>query len=216
MLVTSVPPLLLKFQDEIRLLSVDEHAVPYIADRWTATFGDDPDLKGIIAEYPNQLTRADLCALASKAISDASHVRRAFMATMIWGYGTIGYGPWRMARMLESADAADAMLRTTAGLVVSGKLADAYSAFALPWCNRAFFTKFFYVIGLGANSSPLPLILDARVLRSLSALGQEVSETAEGYVRWVSLMNAWAEALDCRPDAVEMFLFEKAGQLGAL
>ena len=65
---------------------------------------------------------------------------------MLWGYGTVGYGPWRTQRMFATPDSGD-MLQRAFGLIAENRIEEAYSGFRLDRCGPSFFTKFFYFAG---------------------------------------------------------------------
>ena len=91
-------------------------------------------------------------------------------------------------------------------------------------CGAAFFTKYFYFVGWGSKTTPMPLILDSVVSNSLEKLGVDISQLAkvtrnsegkityiskyvEGYIRYVEMINNWANEIGCRPDSIEKWLF---------
>lgn len=202
----------------------DRQRVPYRAATWRRHLGDnDPDLAALTAEHPGRLTRGDLRELSRLAHGDSALRRRLFLATMIWGYGTVGRGPWRVARMLADPRL-DAALDQAFTAVGAGDLLSAYQNFIVAWCGPAFLTKFLYAVGLGCGADPLPLVLDARVARSLQVLagdgslrfadfvtlgaGDTVAWNPAGWVRFVEAANQWASVLGCHPDAIEMLMFE--------
>jgi len=105
-----------------------------------------------------------------------------------------------------------------------GDIHSAYEVFDVHQCGPAFAAKFFYAAGLGAGVRPLPLVLDRQVACSLRELqrdgdlvlaewarldrGGYILPHVDGYVRYVNAVNGWAEEMNCRPDAIEMFLFD--------
>ncbi len=118
----------------------------------------------------------------------------------------------------------DAALAQAFTAVAAGNLLGAYQDFAVAWCGPAFFTKLLYAVGLGCGADPLPLVLDARVARSLQVLaddgslrfadfvslgaGDTVAWDPAGWVRFVEAGNQWASVLGCHHDAIEMLLFD--------
>jgi len=72
-------------------------------------------------------------------------------------------------------------------------------------------TRYFYFVGLSCRVDPCPLIFDSRVARNFKLLvGRSHSVVAGGeeYVRYVGIMKDWAKQLGCRPDAIELTLWE--------
>ncbi len=144
-------------------------------------------------------------------------IRRVFLGAMLWGYGTVGYGPWRTRRMLFTPDSGN-MLKKTFDLIAENRIEDAYSGFRLDWCGPSFFTKFFYFSGFGPGSRRYPLILDAVVRKSLMSLADvDHSDFAltsrwdpRGYTRYIQVMHEWAQELNCEAHNIELFLFSEA------
>lgn len=176
-------------------------------------------IKGVCSE--GAIARSHLADFARQAIAQPVAARQLFVATMVWGFGSVGYGPFRTRRMLASLEGTR-LLESTVELVATGRIEQAYRLFQVDRCGPAFFTKFFYAIGLGAGVRPLPLILDSRVADALRAILPQVGDNPShyvrgeravqrypaGYVRFVGLLNGWASELGCRPDAIEHFLFD--------
>jgi hypothetical protein len=126
--------------------------------------------------------------------------------------------------MLEGLQLDPALLHDSTNLLLSGDIAEAHTRFKLAKCRTPFFSKFFYTVGLGADLRPQPLILDDRVYRALDRLHsrRELDQyryysksawTADGYARYVLDLNEWALHLECRPDSVELFLFQEGAKL---
>jgi hypothetical protein len=228
----NVPERLIRFRATIQATEPDRQLIPYRKETWKRQFSGDADLEYIFRKYPHQISRGDITELVREAQQqvDARLIRRVFLASMIWGYGTVGYGAWRTCAMLRNPRALH-VLQTTFSLVTSGNFTEAYEGFSLRWCGPAFFTKYFYFVGLGCEVEPRPLILDAVVANSLERLLKrdlvrvDLSELvkvmgrdergkittvgcyAQGYQKYVTLFNQWADQLQCRPDSIELFLF---------
>jgi len=107
----------------------------------------------------------------------------------------------------------------TREMVLGGDPGEAYVSFRSTGVGPAFYTKWFWAVGLDRNLNPTPLILDARVWASLGALGWDSRESA-GSRRWkhrypayLTAMEGWASNL---PDVkgaehLEQMLFQWAG-----
>jgi hypothetical protein len=84
----------------------------------------------------------------SGAAADPADAERAFLAVMAWGYGRVGYGPFRVQRMLDAAPDAGVWLQTAAGELSEGDPAAAYRVLGdhgmsrLPGLGPGFGTKF--------------------------------------------------------------------------
>ncbi|HVS37175.1 MAG TPA: type II toxin-antitoxin system MqsA family antitoxin [Gemmataceae bacterium] len=231
--MNEVPSQLVEHQQELQQLdplSAAAQAIEYRKSHWDRHVGaDDADLNFLACHYAGAITRGHLAGLArtAQAQRDSTSIRRLFLGTMLWGYGTVGYGPHRTAKMLAATDALQ-VLHSTLDCVWKGDTRTAYERFHLPKCGPAFFTKFFYFAGLGCDLKVQPLILDSVVMNKLEQwLGLDVTpfgrftrdkdrrisaigRNAAGYERYVQLLNGWARELRCRADSIELFLFTRS------
>lgn len=144
----------------------------------------------------------------SDAALDATRVDAAFVTVMAWGYGGVGYGPYRTRTMLAGTPrAGERLTRVARTLHGVGALA-AYGALArldecgLAGLGPAFGTKYLYFC------QPLPAATTALILDSLVAawlrretelrvkpLGWSVTT----YRRYIEHMHDWAASLGVRP-----------------
>lgn len=225
--VLKIPKRLLESRQEILIGFSNAPGTDYDKDWWQIYLEGNSDLEKISLRFPNCIRRYDIELLSREAASGGyPEVRRLFLACMIWGWGNRGRGMQNTADML-AFEGLETLLMKTVSLVGIGRVVEAYNRSHLPYCGPAFFTKFFYFIGLGTKTNPLPLILDARVAKSLEMLGKEegwdlsifsqmnknkdyIRRYPEGYRRYVESMDKWARELACRADAIEYFLFRLA------
>ena len=141
-----------------------------------------------------------------------------FLAVMIWGYGTVGYGPWRTQQMFQTANFAN-IFASIRNQIQNNNVKEAYNLALIDRCGPPFFTKLFYFLGRVFNSQPLPVILDSRVAASLlKCNGNDFNGVAYfkqkaatrfslGYMEYVSDVNLWGQANNFSPDQLEIFLF---------
>ena len=226
-----LPARLVAFTDTIRGLDPDAPTIPYRIERWNDHLGDNKYLSRLSRRFQHRVSRGDLGLLSREAHADPEGLPALFLATMIWGFGDTNYGPWRTRRMLDDLARQKATGTDALGLTLhrlrDGDLMAAYRGFDVEWCGPPFVAKFFYAVGLGMDVYPMPLILDSVVATSLWVLALDraldirqyvkgvdasgkgsVTRYPEGYVRYVRLLHEWGQALGCRADAVEMFLFD--------
>ncbi|MCQ4045773.1 hypothetical protein ACFOSC_19575 [Streptantibioticus rubrisoli] len=167
------------------------------------------------------ITRDDLATLRVRADGNPDGLRDLFVAVMIWGSGTSnGHGPRYTCRALSDSRMTQ-VLETTRKSVQAGELSSAYSQFTLNGVGRSFFTKWFAAVDPRDSECERALILDARVFRSLIALGW-YSRKAAGTRRWptryatyVSTMHGWARRLGVSADRLEWLLFYLNGRVDA-
>lgn len=153
----------------------------------------------------------------------------AFIASMIWGYGTTGYGPYRTARVLGTDPAAVSHLVAVAR-TAQDRDAGGDAAFREIWegrCNDrdhlkylgpAFGTKFLYFLTAAADDVPTTPVMDAVVRRWFSREAKVwlnvTSWKPSSYEKYLSLLDTWREALAPEnggeppgPDQVEYVIF---------
>ncbi|KAB2591490.1 hypothetical protein F5983_16360 [Streptomyces arboris] len=166
-----------------------------------------------------ELGRDDVTALRSHAGDDPAGLRDLFVAVMIWGSGTTnGRGPRHTYAALSDARLKD-VLRDTHASVRSGNLEAAYTRFTLNGVGRSFFTKWFAALDDRGPDADRALILDARVFRSLNALGWTSREAAgvshwpTRYAVYVSTMHTWARELGVTAEWLEWLLFDVNGRV---
>jgi hypothetical protein len=134
---------------------------------------------------------------------------------MAWGYGTVGYGPWRTARILQtSADGPDRLVTVAQRLAKAGAV-DAFGLLGgdcrLRWLGPAFGTKYLYFCPQRA-ADPKALILDRLVARWLARHVDEsfnaLSWSSRRYRLYLDLVGSWADALDVASDDIEWCIFQ--------
>lgn len=217
------PEYLRDHADEIRRCSVDLHTIEFHVDRWSSKLRS-------IAAWPRFADAFGQGRISRRRLFDFQvtsplDVEALFVGVMAWGYGTVGYGPWRTAHAFSRREFGE-HVQALYEKVAHGDLIGAYELVDIPRCGSAFFTKFFYFVGR-PRLKRYPLILDAVVARSFEELlgldlsryaraarNRErriaaVSRNATGYMRYIDDMHQWAADLDCRADEIEMFLFQR-------
>lgn len=228
------PDLLRRMETKLRSCNPKQHQINYVFDTWERVFSQDEDLFEINRRVGESISRGEVFDFAIEAQADPTCVRRLAMAVMIWGYGKTGYGPTRTSKMLGHPQAVERLIEG-AEIVREGDLTDASLFFrsssrgALNQFGWSFFTKYFYFVGAVSGLSPMPLILDgssrdqgvAGGMKRLADAGDAGAaramelwwstadrRCADGYALYVELVNRWALDLECRPDAIEMALWE--------
>jgi hypothetical protein len=147
---------------------------------------------------------------------DGPACREAFVTAMVWGYGRVGYGPYRTARVLCENPAAGATLRDIAALVRNegGPAAFAWLAdHRLRYLGVAFATKYLHFAGDGQGKPPA-LILDRLVrdwLREHTGWRVSLAWDVDDYRRYVEMVTRWAAGLGASsPSQVEYLMFADA------
>ncbi len=220
--VVALPVQLAQRAEELRADDVLSQRIEYRPEAWHHWI-DEPRAVDVIDAYSGSITRADLADLADPALAKRGpdDLLRLFVGCQLWGAGTgDNRGPWRTSQALATDGVAEVLVRL-ADQVGNGDLGPTYGSQLRMW-GPSFVTKFTYALALAVDrAAPRALILDQLVWASLTALGWD-SRAAAGsrrwadrYVAYLDTMHSWARELDCRPDAVEKFLFDRAGDFDA-
>ncbi|MEV1330900.1 hypothetical protein AB0J20_15130 [Micromonospora costi] len=174
--------------------------------------------------------RRDVFAVADAWRAGEAGPRQLLSAVLMWGYGPIGYGPWRAARSLEADPDGTRLAYALEGLRAPAVphedvLRAAYQRLRdprgsrLPRLGPSMVTKLLYFAGyrrgpVAAGAGLQPLILDTVVARGLPAeagVRRESGWVAEewlAYLRWAA-DQARRRGID--PEQVEMTVLH--GQL---
>ena len=169
-----------------------------------------PAFSDLFDRLPNPIDRDSAMAHATRASAEGKDTE-AFITAMVWGYGRVGYGPFRTARVLtENPDAhrtlgeVAARLRRDGGPEAFAWLVD----HRLNWLGVAFATKYLFL----CNATPAvpALVLDRLVqawLRKHADWSVRLDWHSEDYRSYVHAVMAWAVELDISAPEVEYLMF---------
>jgi len=145
-----------------------------------------------------------------------------FLAAMIWGHGTNGYGPYRVSRIIAAAG--DELVPRLQAMITTAQTgpAEAWDAMAetakLRWLGPSFGTKVLYFAAVASPpAAELPLIADINTSWGIwdltKSTGDPIArsfESRDGYLRYVDRAHQWAAELGAgfQADDVERALFE--------
>lgn len=180
--------------------------------RWQAAF---PEHAGCLASLPNPIGRDDVIEACRSADQGPVQAICGFLAAMVWGYGRVGYGPYRTAVVLGENDEAGGRLAELAVRVRRDGGPEAFEWLAANRLRRlgvAFATKYLFFCGASAAGSPAP-ILD-RLVRGWLARHADchlrLDWSVADYRRYVGTLEAWAGELELAEADVEMLIFTLA------
>jgi len=204
-----IPLLMLRVVDAWRAAgSPPQEGMAWPRQRWTDQF---PTHASTFANLPDYLTRSVVRRACLSAANGPADAERAFLAVMVWGYGQVGYGPFRVRRLLDTTPHAGAHLQAAATELASGGPVKAYAglgdhgAARLARLGPAFGTKFLYFCS-PARGRPA-LILDrlvARWLRDNTDLAlNEARWSVSTYAGYLDAIFGWADELHVAADELE-------------
>jgi hypothetical protein len=181
---------------------------------WLLAF---PEHEELLRRLPRLLDRACVREVCADATHDAAAAERAFLAVMVWGYGKVAYGRHRVREILAETQGADHLLVGVARTLANDGALAAYCRLGdggdcrLKGLGPAFGTKYLYFCQ-PAGTEPVALIHDSNVAKwffRYAALELPCDEWSEStYSRYLDQMCTWAGRLRCRPDDLELRIFE--------
>jgi hypothetical protein len=181
---------------------------------WTSTF---PEHAEWLTDLPNPISRDDARRLTDAAAPDGAI--QAFLTSMIWGYGPVGYGPWRTKRVLDSNEQAGERLAEVAQTIAAEGALEGFRNIAanpLKHLGVAFGTKYLYFVSLAQpngieNGAAIAPVLDDVVRRWIAANAGVPLRihcwSAKDYERFLNLLDQWGASLHLRRDEVEELIF---------
>lgn len=178
----------------------------------------------------DRMDRAQAIAAAPDVVDEDTAVQ-VFLLSMLWGYGPVGYGPFRTRRVLERAEAKSELLEVAQEARKSGGLA-AFELIAdrrrqtrsyLKWLGPAFGTKYIYFLtAQDTQHEPAP-VMDAVVYRWFRTHVPDRPLIvdfwhAPSYGTFLESLNEWSAGLSREPgqelrvDDVEYLIFAEGNR----
>lgn len=208
-----VPSAVGRLVDEWRAAgSPSQGGIDWPRQRWMAQF---PAHVPVLAALPDRLSRPLVRQACRDAAGTPAAALDAFIAVMAWGYGRVGYGPFRVRRVLASVPDPGERLEAAADELARGGPTEAYAFLGdggvprLPGLGPAFGTKFLYFCSRPGDRTAL--ILDRLVaawLRTNTGLRlNEARWSAPAYRRYLEAMSRWAAGTAITADELETCIF---------
>ena len=204
----------------LKLMKSDplEHSVPVRIDPWVRRLGS---LVPVDLVIEGRISRRSVFVAAHAAEESTEATARLFVASMMFGFGPVGYGPYRTQQMLNDP-AALKRLATVRAVARTEGPGQGYGCLADRGVGRvvglgpAFGTKFLYFAGYQRGvSQSQPLILDALVAKWLAPVLDRPLRPwvwdSGSYDRYLTLVHAWRDELKWEEsDQVERAIFRAA------
>lgn len=168
----------------------------------------------------------------SPVVTDEEEAVQVFLLAMLWGYGLVGYGPFRTRRILDRPEAAAELLEVAevaqrnGGLAAFQLIADRRNGGAssfLKWLGPAFGTKYIYFLTAKSNPHEPAPVMDAVVYRWFCkhAPTRKIRVDywhPESYERFLDSLKEWALDIsqrfgqEFRIDDVEYLIFAEGSR----
>jgi hypothetical protein len=190
-----------------------QQASAWFRSSWATVF---PEYKARLELLPERIDRAETARIVGKATT-AGDAEWAFITAMIWGYGRVGYGAYRTARVLRSSENVAKRLADVASIAQEQGGLEAFANLAtspLKYLGVAFGTKYLYFCTRAADAQEPAPVLD-RVVRDWLVEHADIkldisSWRSDHYRRYVDLLRGWSAQLDLPIDTVEELIFRSA------
>lgn len=199
--------------------SPTQQGIAWPRQHWIVAF---PSHGATFTALPNHLDRSAVRQACVHAAASPVDAERSFLAVMAWGYGRVGYGPFRVRRVLDAVPNAGVQLQAAAGAAAEGRPVEAYTHLGdrgtarLPYLGPAFGTKFLYFCS--STGRRPALILDRLVARwlreNVGLVFNEVRWSVSTYARYLETMVGWADELAAAADELEVCIFSAQARLG--
>lgn len=201
-----IPERLVTLVREDGVRRVQQPAIEFVPARWVQRAPDHAELFGSL---PAVLDRASVHEFCAQQPVDDAGALRIFVASQVWGYGKVGYGPFRLAEALAEVTLAPTLSSSRAHLR-AGQPVDAFRELCvtheLPWVGTAFGTKFLHF----ADPAGSALILDSVVagwLKQHTGLRFRCLRDEREYATWLALAAEWAAETGTTPERIELLVF---------
>src|SRR5699024_988610 len=168
----------------------------------------------------------------SPIVTNEEEAVQVFLLAMLWGYGLVGYGPFRTRRILEQPTAAAELLEVAqvaqrdGGLAAFKLIADRRNGGArsfLRWLGPAFGTKYIYFLTAKNNPQEPAPVMDAVVYRWFRKHAPDRKLRVDfwhtpSYEQFLNSLEEWAVDIteqygqEIRIDDVEYLIFSEGSR----
>lgn len=195
---------------------------PQLSAKWSMASWQRwlPEHSGELSALPNPIGRTAVLDVCRSAASSREEAVRGFIAAMVWGHGSVGYGAFRTARVLRENDgAADRLLEVATRARDEGGPA-AFEWLAknrLHWLGVAFATKYLFFCAAAGAGRPA-LVLDRLVRDWLvrnAGWSLSLDWRVADYRSYVDTVCGWADELGIEAGDAEMLMFRLAASRGS-
>jgi hypothetical protein len=165
---------------------------------------------------PNNLDRSGIRSACADASESPEAAEAAFIVALAWGFGTsVGYGPWRINRILATNRRAAARLQAVAKALGTGGASAAYGRLSndadcrLRFLGPAFGTKFLAFCSVDDERPALILdeLVSAWLRRNTELDVNPIRWDLDAYRLYLDKMYGWAKVFQVRPDDLEYLVF---------
>lgn len=168
--------------------------------------------EGLLTVLPSLLDRSAVRQIVADSRFTAEE---RFLTTMAWGYGGVGYGPYRVGKML-STPALDQMLTRSCSIASSGASLSAYEFLMnnrIRQLGPAFASKWLYFCGSEEFAAPIyDSVIAKWVMANAKEFFADVRISSEywnpaTYSRFIDFLNEASTITGCSRGELEYLIF---------
>jgi hypothetical protein len=206
-----------KYINQIKVLIPMVSGFVYNAQKWQQL---SVDHKILVSDFEDTyISRADVIKEFNNYYSGNGDCVKAFLLTMIWGFGDTGYGTYRTNSYLANAENKQ-IIKDSVDAVKKKDLKFAFDNLTkIKGLGVSYITKVLYFSTKGAGIKEYALIFDIRVANALVKLTSPPyiadivkvypSSKFEDYQNYNTLIHKLAKQHHVEPDSIELFLFDQ-------
>lgn len=207
-----------KYINQIRGLKPMAQEFNYNAKKWQQLSSEH---KILVSDFEDiYISRDDVVKVFNNYYFGNSDYMRAFLLTMIWGFGDTGYGTFRTNNFI-STPANTELIKQSIDSARVNDLERAYNLLKkIKGLGVSYISKVLYFATRGAGIQDYALIFDNRVAQSLVRLfaGNDIyrlvnispSSKFEDYQTYNKIIHQFAKQYEVEADVIELFLFNRS------
>lgn len=180
----------------------------------------------------DRIDRKQAVQLSPHKVTNEEEAVQVFLLAMLWGYGLVGYGPFRTRRIMDRPEAVAELLEVAqvaqrdGGLAAFQLIADRRSGGTksfLKWLGPAFGTKYIYFLTAKSNPEKPAPVMDAVVYRWFRKHSPDRKVRVDfwhtpSYKQFLDCLEEWAFDItqqfgqEVRLDDVEYLIFAEGSR----
>jgi hypothetical protein len=201
---------------------LQKNLVTYNKNRWTPAFKEAHHLTDLQALHDKGISRNTIIKVFKDYYS--GKIKKPFtpfLVTMIWGYDSSGFGPFRVSRFITPGN--ELLIKNVLAAVADHDIKKAFTLLMkIKGLGISFVSKVLYFAARAVGIKNYPLIFDIRVANNLVRLSTggkldgmvsvQPAKNFKGYDAYNSMIHAMANKLDVDAEEVEYFIFKYEGK----
>jgi hypothetical protein len=214
---------LTKYKHAIKHLKpLQKNLITYDKDRWTPAFREADHLNDLKSLHNKRISRNTIIRIYKDYYSE--EIKKSltpFLITMIWGYDSSGFGPFRVNRFITRKN--ESLIEDALAAVTEHDIQKAFALLMkIDGLGISFVSKVLYFAARAAGIKEYPLIFDIRVANNLINLltdGElngmvtaQPAKTFKGYNAYNTMIHNIGRKMGVEAEEIEYFIFKHKGK----